>query len=52
MSKLGENGLPILREDGKVMKGPHYFRPDISRILAKSHTALRQSNQALGAKQS
>jgi predicted HAD superfamily Cof-like phosphohydrolase len=52
MSKLGENGLPILREDGKVMKGPHYFRPDISRILAKSDTALRQSNQALGAKQS
>jgi len=42
MSKLGENGLPILREDGKVMKGPHYFRPDISKILAESDTAIRK----------
>ena len=52
MSKLGENGLPILREDGKVMKGPHYFRPDIANILAKSNTALRQDYQALGSNQS
>ena len=36
MSKLGEDGQPILREDGKVMKGPNYFRPDIATIL-KSH---------------
>ena len=47
MSKLGENGLPILREDGKVMKGPHYFRPDISRILADSAAALSQESQQL-----
>lgn len=33
MSKLGSNGEPIYREDGKVMKGPNYFRPDIKNIL-------------------
>lgn len=36
MSKLGSDSLPILREDGKVLKGPNYFLPDISTILAKS----------------
>ena len=30
MSKLGANGEPIYREDGKVMKGPNYFKPNIS----------------------
>ncbi len=34
MSKLGADGQPIYREDGKVMKGPGYFRPDISKILS------------------
>jgi len=33
MSKLGEDGQPIYREDGKVMKGPNYFKPDIQSIL-------------------
>lgn len=33
MSKLGENGKPIYREDGKVMKGPNYCKPDFSKIL-------------------
>ena len=33
MSKLGADGQPIYREDGKVMKGPNYFRPNISAIL-------------------
>jgi len=33
MSKLGENGEPIYREDGKVLKGPNYFKPDLLRIL-------------------
>ena len=33
MSKLGENGRPIHREDGKVMKGPGYFEPDLEGIL-------------------
>ena len=33
LSKLGEDGNPIYREDGKVMKGPNYFKPKISEIL-------------------
>ncbi|CAI8271707.1 MAG: Uncharacterised protein [Owenweeksia sp. TMED14] len=33
MSKLDVNGEPIYREDGKVMKGPNYFRPNIDSIL-------------------
>ncbi|MEZ4792810.1 MAG: nucleoside triphosphate pyrophosphohydrolase family protein [Gelidibacter sp.] len=33
MSKLGENGEPIYREDGKVLKGPNYFKPNILKIL-------------------
>jgi len=35
MSKLGEDGKPIYREDGKVLKGPNYFKPDIKTILEK-----------------
>ncbi|WP_420601645.1 hypothetical protein [Flagellimonas sp.] len=35
MSKLGENGKPIYREDGKVLKGPNYFKPDIKAVLDK-----------------
>jgi predicted HAD superfamily Cof-like phosphohydrolase len=33
MSKLGADGKPIYREDGKVMKGPNYFKPDFEAIL-------------------
>jgi predicted HAD superfamily Cof-like phosphohydrolase len=33
MSKLGDDGKPIYREDGKVMKGPNYFKPDFSKLL-------------------
>ena len=33
MSKLGEDGNPIYREDGKVMKGPNYFKPDFSKLI-------------------
>lgn len=34
MSKLGEDGKPILREsDGKVLKGPNYFKPDLSKFI-------------------
>lgn len=33
MSKLGADGKPIYREDGKVMKGPNYFKPDFEKIL-------------------
>jgi predicted HAD superfamily Cof-like phosphohydrolase len=35
MSKLGEDGKPIYREDGKVLKGPNYFKPNIGEILGK-----------------
>ena len=33
MSKLGADGQPIYREDGKVMKGPNYFKPNFEKIL-------------------
>ena len=33
MSKLGADGKPIYREDGKVLKGPNYFKPNIEAIL-------------------
>jgi predicted HAD superfamily Cof-like phosphohydrolase len=33
MSKLGADGKPVYREDGKVLKGPNYSRPDIRKIL-------------------
>ena len=33
MSKLGSDGKPIYRQDGKVMKGPNYFKPDIKKNL-------------------
>lgn len=35
MSKLGADGKPLYREDGKVLKGPDYFKPDIKGILDK-----------------
>mgnify|MGYP003109014465 FL=1 len=35
MSKLGADGKPIYREDGKVLKGPNYFKPNIQSILDK-----------------
>jgi predicted HAD superfamily Cof-like phosphohydrolase len=35
MSKLGADGKPIYRADGKVMKGPNYFKPNIKEILDK-----------------
>jgi len=33
MSKLGSDGKPIYNESGKVMKGPDYFKPDLSKFL-------------------
>jgi len=33
MSKLGHDGKPIYREDGKVLKGPNYFKPSFKEIL-------------------
>jgi predicted HAD superfamily Cof-like phosphohydrolase len=36
MSKLGADGKPIFREDGKIQKGPGYSQPDINKILSKN----------------
>ena len=33
MSKLGKDGKPIYNEHGKVMKGPNYFKPDLSKFV-------------------
>ena len=33
MSKLGDDGKPIYNEHGKVMKGPKYFKPDLTKFL-------------------
>ena len=33
MSKLDENGKPIYNESGKVLKGPNYFKPDLSKFI-------------------
>ncbi|MDT0644441.1 nucleoside triphosphate pyrophosphohydrolase family protein [Zunongwangia sp. F363] len=35
MSKLGEDGKPVYREDGKVLKGPNFMKPDIRSIFIK-----------------
>jgi len=35
MSKLDDTGNPIFREDGKILKGSHYFKPNIKTILEK-----------------
>ena len=34
MSKLDENGKPIFNEHGKVMKGPNYFKPDLTKFIS------------------
>ena len=34
MSKLGEDGKPLYRDDGKVLKGPNYFEPDLSDLIS------------------
>ena len=33
MSKMGEDGKPVVREDGKILKGPHYSPPDLSGLV-------------------
>ena len=35
MSKLGIDGKPIFNESGKVMKGPNYFKPDLSKFISR-----------------
>jgi predicted HAD superfamily Cof-like phosphohydrolase len=33
MSKLGEDGNPLFRMDGKILKGPNFFRPDLTKFI-------------------
>lgn len=40
MSKLGDDGRPIYREDGKIMKGPNYSPPDLRAVLATRMPAV------------
>ncbi len=47
MSKLGQDGHPILREDGKILKGPNYFRPDIASILERHAKSQAWRDSAL-----
>lgn len=37
MSKLDENGNPIFREDGKILKGKNYFKPDLKSIIERKN---------------
>jgi len=39
MSKLGEDGKPIYREDGKVLKGPNYSPSDLAKVLEKQNVS-------------
>ena len=43
MSKLGADGLPIYREDGKILKGPNYFKPNLKKVLDDYLTQLVES---------
>lgn len=47
MSKLDEEGKPIRREDGKILKGPNYVEPDLSKIITayeEFHVKLKEAN--------
>jgi hypothetical protein len=43
MSKLGDNGEPLLREDGKILKGSGYFRPNLSKFINQQYE--KESNE-------
>lgn len=44
MSKLDENGKPIVREeDGKILKGPNYFKPDLKSIVENDAKAIGEA---------
>jgi predicted HAD superfamily Cof-like phosphohydrolase len=47
MSKLGEDGEPILREDGKILKGKNYFKPNISKIMDLKKSILEEADNQL-----
>ena len=42
MSKLDENGRPVLRDDGKVLKSPRFIEPDLESVLPERRQALEK----------
>jgi hypothetical protein len=44
MSKLGPDGQPILREDGKILKGPEYFKPNLSKFINQPYEEKENEN--------
>ncbi len=42
MSKLGEDGNPIYREDGKILKGPNFFKPNLVKVLKDYNDTIRK----------
>ena len=48
MSKLGENGKPIYREDGKVLKGKNYSPPDLKGVINRDVTAYEELRTTFG----
>ena len=44
MSKLGPDGKPILREDGKILKGNGYFKPNLSKFINQSYEEKEDEN--------
>ena len=47
MSKLGEDSKPIYNESGKVMKGPKYFKPDLTKFVNYQGHKQRSSDKQL-----
>ena len=47
MSKLGEDGKPIYREDGKILKGKDYFRPNLQKIFSNHFEMVESKDQQL-----
>lgn len=45
MSKLGKDGNPVLREDGKILKGPEYFKPNVAQFITGQFYQVK-SNEA------
>ena len=45
MSKLGEDGKPIYREDGKVLKGPNYFKPSLGDLVPQTEMLYETSGK-------
>jgi predicted HAD superfamily Cof-like phosphohydrolase len=44
MSKLGPDGQPIFREDGKILKGPEYFKPNLSKFINQPYEEKENEN--------